>query len=207
MSCFEQLAGMKINFNKNDMISVNLEEGETHQYAKIFCCKLGSFPFKYLGVPLHHDKLRRQDIQHVVDKVINRIRGWQGRLKSYAARLALLKVCLASIPVYLMSVIRFSKWAIEMINSQMANFFWDDLGEKHKYHLSNRPSISQRKEGRGMGVHDLRDLNLCPLASWIQRYQDSDCRLWKKVIDGKYHTSSPNIFYCEDRQASPFGKG
>jgi hypothetical protein len=142
MSCFEQLANMKINFNKSDLISVNLDEGQTHQYAKIFCCKLGSFPFKYLGVPVHHDKLRRHDIQPVVDKVINRTPGWQGRLMSYAAILALLKACLASIPLYLMSVIRFPKWAIEMINSQMANFFEDDLGEKHKYHLSNWPSIS-----------------------------------------------------------------
>jgi hypothetical protein len=56
---------------------------------------------------------------------------------SYVARLALLKACLASIPLYLMSVIKFSKWAIEVINSQTTNFFWDDLGDKHKYHLSN----------------------------------------------------------------------
>jgi hypothetical protein len=76
MSCFEQLSGMKINFNMSDLIQVNLKEEETHQYAKIFCLKLGAFPFKYLGAPLHHDKLRRQDIQHVVVKIINRISGW-----------------------------------------------------------------------------------------------------------------------------------
>jgi hypothetical protein len=74
-------------------------------------------------VPLHHEKLKREDIQPIVDKVINKITGWQGRLMSHAARLALLKSCLASIPVYLMSVIKFLKLAIEAINSQMGNFF------------------------------------------------------------------------------------
>jgi hypothetical protein len=44
----------------------------------------------------------------------------------YSARLTLLKACLASIPIYLMSVIKFSKWALQAINLQMANFFWDD---------------------------------------------------------------------------------
>jgi hypothetical protein len=70
--CFEQLYGMKINYNKSDLVPVNLEE-ETNAYARIFCCKLGAFPFKYLGVPLHHDKLKREDIQPIVDKVIARI--------------------------------------------------------------------------------------------------------------------------------------
>jgi hypothetical protein len=54
---------------------------------------------------------------------------------SYGAKLALLKACLASIPIYLLSVIKFPKWTIEAINSQMANFFWDDSEKKHKYHF------------------------------------------------------------------------
>jgi hypothetical protein len=62
MACFENLSGMKINYHKSDMTAINLDEGEINQFAKVFCCKIGTFPFKYLGVPLHHDKLRREDI-------------------------------------------------------------------------------------------------------------------------------------------------
>jgi hypothetical protein len=123
MVCFEQILGMKINHNKSDMVPVNLGEEETLQYSRIFCCKVGSFPFKYLRVPLHYEKLRREDIQSIVDMVINRIPGWKGRLLSYGARLVLLRACLASIPIYLMSLIKFPKWVIEAINSQMTNFF------------------------------------------------------------------------------------
>jgi hypothetical protein len=36
--------------------------------------------FKYLGVPLHYDKLKRGDIHLVVDKIINRIPGWKAKL-------------------------------------------------------------------------------------------------------------------------------
>jgi hypothetical protein len=63
---------VKINYNKSDMISVNLSEEETQMYSRTFYCKVGSFPIKYLGVPLHHEKLKREDIQPVVDKTINR---------------------------------------------------------------------------------------------------------------------------------------
>jgi hypothetical protein len=33
---------------------------------------VGSLPFKYLGVPLHFDRLKREDIQPLIDKMIKR---------------------------------------------------------------------------------------------------------------------------------------
>jgi hypothetical protein len=50
MIYFEKLSGMRINYHKSDLILINLEE-ETQTYAKCFCCKIGKFPFTYLGVP------------------------------------------------------------------------------------------------------------------------------------------------------------
>jgi hypothetical protein len=137
-------------------------------------------------VPLHYEKLRREDIQPIVDKIIKRILGWKGKILSYGARLTLLRACLASIPIYLMSVIRFPRWTVDAINSQMANFFWNDQENKRKYHLSNWQSLAQGKEKGGLGVSSLRQLNLCLLASWVQRYYESEGKLWKSVIDHKY---------------------
>jgi hypothetical protein len=57
-----------------------------------------------------------------------------------------------------------------------------------------------------MGIPDLRDLNLCLLASWVHRYQYSEGKIWKEVIDHKYIVL-PNIFYCNPRASSPFRKG
>jgi hypothetical protein len=135
--CFEQMSGMKINYDKSDLLTIGLEEDEENYFAQIFCCKKSEFPIKYLGVPLHFTKLRKEDFQPVIDKIIKRIAGWRGRLLSYARRLTLLKACLASIPIYLLSVIKFPRWAIDMINSQMGHFLWNDNVDLHKYHLAN----------------------------------------------------------------------
>jgi hypothetical protein len=40
---------MKINYNKNDLVPINLDEEETKMYARIFCCKLGSFLLNIRG--------------------------------------------------------------------------------------------------------------------------------------------------------------
>jgi hypothetical protein len=158
-------------------------------------------------VPLHFTNLRKEDLQPIVDKIIKRIAGWRGRLLSYAGRLVLLKACLASIQIYLMSIIKFPKWAIKMINSQMSHFLWNNNEESHKYHLANWQLVAQKKEAGGFGIPDLRNLNLAILSSWIFRYGLQSESIWTKIIDYKYKTDNPNILCCNDISVSPFWKG
>jgi hypothetical protein len=47
---------------------------------QIFFGALGDFPIKYLGIPLHYNKLRREDIQPLIDKIVKRIARWRGKL-------------------------------------------------------------------------------------------------------------------------------
>jgi len=208
LACFEKLSDMKINFEKNNVLMLDLDEERCNHFASLFCCPVDCFPFTYLGVPLHHAKLRRIDIQPVVDKVIKRIAGWKGKLLSYGGRLTLLKSCLASIPTYLMSIIKFPKWAIESINSQMAHFLWNNLEEgKHKYHLANWQLVSQKQDYGGLGIPDLHQMNMCLLASWISRYHLNESVMWRRMVDYKYKTNAPNLFCYPDRGTSPFWKG
>jgi hypothetical protein len=140
---------------------------------------VGSFPIKYLGIPLHciYDKHRREDIQPLIDKILKRIAGWRGKLLSYEGRLELTKSCLPSIPIYLLSFFKFPKWALEMINTQMANCFWNDFDWHRKLHLANWQMMCMKKYVGGLGIPNLRDLNLCLLGSWVKRHALDDQKL------------------------------
>ena len=107
-------------------------------------------------MPLHYKKLRREEIQHIIDRIIKNIAGWLGKHLSYRGKLIILTTCIASIPAYLMSVMKFSKWAIDAITSQMSHFFWGNVGDTHKYHLASWGLIAQKKEFGGLGVPNLR---------------------------------------------------
>jgi hypothetical protein len=132
LTCFEQMSGMRINYHKSDLLTINIVEEEANLFAQIFGCKISDFPFTYLGVPLHFSKLRREDMQPILDKIMKRIAGWMGKLLSYRGRLILLQSCIASIPMYLLSFLKFPKWAIKLINTQLAHFFWNNMGDSHK---------------------------------------------------------------------------
>jgi hypothetical protein len=46
---FEMLAGLKINFNKSEILMINDEGSWGNIYAETFNCQVGLFPIKYLG--------------------------------------------------------------------------------------------------------------------------------------------------------------
>jgi hypothetical protein len=112
---------MRINFHKSEIIPMNLELEDSHEISHLLSCHMGSLPFKYLGVPLHFEKLKRDGIQPLIDKLIKRIAGWRGELLAYSSRLILVKTCMSSVHVYLLSFIKFPKWAIRLLEFQMAH--------------------------------------------------------------------------------------
>ena len=63
------------------------------------------------------------------------------------------------------------------------------------------------KEFGGLGIPNLRDLNLCLLASWLKRYNVDRDKLWKELIDFKYDTLNPHVLLTRSSFASSFFKG
>ncbi len=71
-----------------------------------------SFPCKYLGLPLHTRKLRKIDLQPLVDKIGSRIPGWKGMFFTSAGREVLVKSTLTSTPIYHLAVLPQNKGTI-----------------------------------------------------------------------------------------------
>jgi hypothetical protein len=107
---FEQLFGMRINYHKIELISINMTLEETHPFLEIFQCVAGQFPIKYLGLPLHFEKLKREDLQPLIDSLLKRVAGWRGKLLSLEAKRILIQTVMSSIPIYMLSFLKFRKW-------------------------------------------------------------------------------------------------
>src|SRR4051812_28350914 len=58
---FEQLSGLKINFNKSELFCFGSAKDAHDNYQQLFGCGLGSLPFRYLGIPIHHRKLTSKE--------------------------------------------------------------------------------------------------------------------------------------------------
>jgi hypothetical protein len=50
---FEQLSGLKINFNKSELYCFGREKDLETEHKVLFGCDIGSLPLRYLGIPIH----------------------------------------------------------------------------------------------------------------------------------------------------------
>jgi hypothetical protein len=76
---FEKLSGLKNNFQKSEMCCFGEEKGLQDQYAAIFGCQGGSFPFKHLVIPMHYRKLSNKDWKMVEERIEKRLSSWKGK--------------------------------------------------------------------------------------------------------------------------------
>ena len=51
---FELMSGLKINFDKSEVIVIGGDNETDAVYTEMFGCQVGSLPMKYLGTPISY---------------------------------------------------------------------------------------------------------------------------------------------------------
>jgi hypothetical protein len=113
---FEMLAGLKINFNKSEILMINDEDSWGNTYAETFNCQVGLFPIKYLGVSVSPSKLKVSDWLPLVEKGNKCLDVWKGGTLSIAGRSTLISASLNNSPIYHMSVYLLPKTIIKCLD-------------------------------------------------------------------------------------------
>jgi len=127
---YEMMSGLKINFNKSEVIVINDDNSLGSVYADLFNCQLGSFPIKYLGVPVSPSRLHLSDWAPLIDKSNKRLDVWKGGTMSIVGRSTLICSCLNNSPIYQMSVYMCPKTISDKIDKIRRTFFWQGGGTK-----------------------------------------------------------------------------
>jgi hypothetical protein len=103
LCAFEQALGLKINFHKSELLCFGQAQNEVEQYTTLFGCQEGGLPLKYLGIPIHFQKLRNVGWKKVEECFEKRLSRWKGKHLSAGGRLTLVNSVLSSLPMYMMS--------------------------------------------------------------------------------------------------------
>jgi len=104
---------------------------------------------------------------------------------SIAGRTTLISSSLNNSPTYHMSVHLLPKTVINKLEKIRRKFFWQGGGTKRKYHLVKWEIICKSKKKGGLGIKDLRKMNISLLYKWWWKLEKED-GLWQKIIKFKY---------------------
>jgi hypothetical protein len=70
LSAFKKLSGLKINFHKSKIFCFGQTKEFEPQYEQLFRCKKGTYPFRYLGIPMYFKKLNNKDWERIEERPV-----------------------------------------------------------------------------------------------------------------------------------------
>jgi hypothetical protein len=203
--CFEEMSSLQINYHKSEVLVM----GQTHEImqrvADMMNCKLGEFPFVYLGLPVSDCKLTMDQWMFLVEKLAIRIESWLGRFSSSGVRLILSNSYLGSLPMFAMGLFLLQDGVHAKFDSHRARFFWEGAGTKQKYHLVNWPDVCRPKECGGLGIINSKKMNVALMMKWIWKLLQGENSIWAQIISAKY-VEARDIFSGMSHRGSPFWK-
>lgn len=153
----------------------------------------GCFPFRYLGVPVGPGKRRVAHFRPIIEKIMNKVQGWQAQLLSPAGRLVLIKHVLSSMPIYLLAVTDIPELVFKKIDSILANFFWGSSDYGRKRHWVNWKSVCKPVQEGGLGVRILRDIRDAFRLKQCWQIAAGDS-IWVRFMRDKYSISTSPSF-------------
>lgn len=187
MNRFCHASGQKVSNAKTRIFfSQNVNHTRVQQLSEL----LGFTPTadlgKYLGVPLHHQRVTKDTYQYVIDKVKVRLSNWKANHLALAGRHTLVSSVINAIPVYPMQTAILPATICEEVESRARSFLWGSTAEKKKTHLVAWDVVCKEKRKGGLGLRHMKMQNqaLCLKGGWgLIKKKDE---LWAKVIRSKY---------------------
>lgn len=114
---------MRISLTKSELILVG-EEENVEELAPELGCRVGRFPFSYLGFPLGARHRSRTVWNGVGERTRRRPMLWKRQYISKGGRVALIKNTLASMSLYLMPLVKRPKVVATLLEKIQRDFLW-----------------------------------------------------------------------------------
>ncbi|GKA93534.1 hypothetical protein Tco_0815520 [Tanacetum coccineum] len=161
----------------------------------------GSFPFKYLGVPIGSNMNRVDSWSHLVSKFNDKLSNWKANLLSIGGRLTLIKFVLSSVGIYHMSIFRLPETIIRTLERIRASFFWGGGEDRKKMAWVKWDSVLASLDKCGLGVESLKAFNLALLLKWRWRFVNNPNALWSRLIKAIHGDQAGFDFKCRKTQS------
>jgi hypothetical protein len=170
LNLFGKCSGLRVNLNKTEIFPIRCDETLVAEALRDFPGKVGKFPGKYLGLPLHTRQLKRVEVQPLLDKIGGRIPGWKGKLLSMVGRETLVRTVLTAQPIYHLTVFPMQKWLLRQIDKMRRSFLWK--GEEPEkvsggHCLVNCPTTCALRIFGGLGILDLERFARALRLRWL----------------------------------------
>ncbi|XP_074301196.1 uncharacterized protein LOC141632554 [Silene latifolia] len=183
---FSNASGLIMNRGKSNFYCNGVDEAVIKHLEHHFGMKRGTVPFKYLGVNVTPKRLSIMDCDCLVEKIVEKIRGFGARKLSYAGRMVLIKAVLSNIHRYWARIFILPKAVIKKIEVVCRNYLWHGSENKDTPALVSWDQICHKKKHGGLGLKDLHAWNVAAIRKYVWWVAMKADHLWVRWVHAIY---------------------
>ena len=189
---YEAASGQCINLNKSSItFSSKTPKELKRKIRRQFQITNEGGIGKYLGLPEHFGRRKRDIFAALVDRVRQRSYSWTSRFLSGAGKMVLLKSVLATMPTYSMSCFKLPLSLVKQLQAILTRFWWDLSPEVKKMCWVSWTKLTMPKNVGVLGFREIAQFNDAMLAKISWRILRNPISLLAKVLLGKYCHKTP----------------
>lgn len=155
---------------------------------------IGSFPIKYLGLPLSPKKWNKLDCHQLVQKITNRVKTGYAGLLSYAGRLQIINAVLFSIHNFWGAVFILPQSVLKEVEKVCKEYLWGKRNEQKKISLVAWEKVCLPKKVGGLNIKDRRNWNIAAVGKLLWQLAGKIDLLWVNWVHGIYMKDNTDIW-------------
>ncbi|KAM0857846.1 hypothetical protein ACQ4PT_048211 [Festuca glaucescens] len=179
LECFGSASGLLVNYAKSSTAPIRCDDHLVQEVTSVLRCPVAVLPCKYLGLPLSLSKLRKQEVQPILDRLANKLSSWKAKLLSKDGRVVFVQVIMTSSLIYPLLALDLDLWVLKFVDKLRRGFLWTGSEDARGGScLVAWNQVCQPKHLDGLGFHNLKFLNAALRAKWLWAQKAEGDRPW-----------------------------
>ncbi|MFS7946370.1 putative RNA-directed DNA polymerase [Helianthus anomalus] len=179
---FSLASGLLPNLAKSTVFFSNVPRAIKDQIMNIMLFQEGSFPVRYLGVPLIYTRLAAKDCKILLERMDRRVDNWMSKSLSFAGRLQLINSVLAALYSYWVSVMMLPSSILKDLEKRLRRFLWNGGNPGSVRAKVAWKDVCMPKDEGGLGIRSIVDVNKALLTSHIWSLVTNRPSFWVQWI-------------------------
>ncbi|GFY85411.1 hypothetical protein Acr_04g0001490 [Actinidia rufa] len=203
---FGDCSGLKISLSKSNLFAASISSMDLDSIKDITGFPQGTFPFRYLGIPIADSSLTIAQFSPLLDKIQGYISAWARANLSYAGRIELVKSVLQGIEYFWLSIFPIPAGIWAKIVKHCKSFLWSGNYNSKKKPLVAWKEITLPKVEGGLGIRNIEAWNKALLSKTLRNIQAKKDSIWVQWVHHIYMNKRNFWDYKSKHEDSPLIK-
>ncbi|CAA7049989.1 unnamed protein product [Microthlaspi erraticum] len=160
MSRFKSLSGLDMNAAKSEVFFSGYSEAEAEVLSGIMEVRIGTFPTRYLGLPLNSQRLSIAVLEPFLEKITKKLHSYTAKFLSFAGKIKLVSSVVYGMVNFWSQVYTLPKEFYSRVDSLCSAFLWKNGTQSAGGARVAWKDICKPKSEGGLGIRQLSEFEV-----------------------------------------------